>query len=149
MNQQAAPFTLTSTAFAEGAPIPREFSCQGEEVSPPLSWAGVPSGTAALVLFVDDPDARGYVHWVVLDLPGEDGALPRGVKATDEWPKQGGRGWRGPCPPSGMHHYRFTLSALAAPLGLPNHADPAAVQAALASATILGTAVLTGTYRRI
>ena len=58
----SAAFTLTSTAFTEGGAIPTEFSCDGANVSPPLSWAGVPAGSAALVLVVDDPDARGFVH---------------------------------------------------------------------------------------
>ncbi len=114
----------------------------------------MPAGTAALVLVVDDPDARGFVHWLALDLPGgAAGSLPGAVAANAPAPQQGrndfGRvGWGGPCPPSGTHHYQFALSALAAPLGLAGHPDGKAVQAALKSATILGQATLTGTYRR-
>ena len=118
-----APFTLTSPAFADGAPIPAEHSCRGADVSPALVWRGVPAGTSALVLFVDDPDGGDWVHWSVLDLPGVDGELPRGVAPSTEPPQQGRNdfrriGYGGPCPPSGNHHYRFTLHALAAPLGL-------------------------------
>jgi Raf kinase inhibitor-like YbhB/YbcL family protein len=149
----SAAFTLTSTAFAEGGAIPTEFSCDGANVSPPLSWAGVPAGTAALVLVVDDPDARGFVHWIVLDLPGTDGGLPQGVSPTADSPQQGttsfGKvGWGGPCPPSGTHHYRFTLTALAAPLGLPGHPAGSDVEAALGQANVLGKVVLTATYQR-
>jgi len=149
----SAPFTLTSTAFAEGGAIPKEFSCDGANVSPPLSWAGVPAGTSALVLVVDDPDARGFVHWIVLDLASSDGGLPQGVSPTADAPPQGttsfGKvGWGGPCPPSGTHHYRFTLTALAAPLGLPGHPSGSDVEAALGRANVLGKTVLTATYRR-
>ena len=147
-------FTLTSTAFAEGGAIPKEFTCDGANVSPPLFWAGAPAGTAALVLVVDDPDARGFVHWIVLDLTEVDGGgLIQGVPATADSVQQGttsfGKvGWGGPCPPSGTHHYRFVLTALAAPLGLPGHPSGADVEAALARANVLGQVVLTGSYRR-
>lgn len=147
-----AGFTLTSPAFTDGAPIPTEHSCRGADVSPPLGWHGVPAGTAALVLLVDDPDARDWVHWSVLDLPAADGELPRGVAPSADLPQQGrndfGRvGYGGPCPPSGTHHYRFTLYALAAPLGLAGSPDGTAVRAALRAATVLGRASLGGTFR--
>jgi hypothetical protein len=143
---------LRSPAFADGAPIPIEFTCRGADVSPPLAWSGVPAGAASLVLFVDDPDGRDWVHWSVLDLPAVDGSLPRGVPATDGEPRQGrndfGRvGYGGPCPPSGTHHYRFTLYALGSPLGLTGHPDGATVRAALAKATVLARTTLTGTFR--
>lgn len=144
--------SLTSTAFADGAPIPAEFTCRGQDASPPLSWSGVPAGATALVLFVDDPDGRDWVHWSVLDLPARDGSLPRGVLSSADPPQQGrndfGRyGYGGPCPPSGTHRYRFTLYALAGPLGLPGHPDGATVRSALARATVLARVTLTGTFR--
>jgi Raf kinase inhibitor-like YbhB/YbcL family protein len=151
----AGPFILTSTAFAAGDAIPREFSCDGANVSPPLAWTGVPAGTAALVLLVDDPDAGDFVHWIVLDLPGADGDLPKGVAPSAASPQQGrndfgNTGWGGPCPPSGTHHYRFTLTALTAKLGLGGHPGGGAVRDALAGAKekVLGKATLTATYRR-
>jgi len=149
----SGPFTLTSPAFAEGGAIPPEYTCQGADASPQLQWSGVQEGATALVLVVDDPDARSFTHWLVLDLDPASGGLPKGVPASADPPQQGrndfGRtGWGGPCPPSGTHHYRFTLSALAAPLGLSGHPDRAAVNAALAKARVLGTVVLTGTYRK-
>lgn len=152
------PFTLTSPAFAAGAPIPRRCTCDGADVSPALAWSGVPAGTTALVLVVDDPDARGFIHWLVLDLPAPidiamAGALPGGVPPSASDLRQGrndfGRiGWGGPCPPSGTHRYTFTLYGLAAPLGLPGAPGGSAVVKALAGAAILGTAVLQGSYRR-
>ena len=147
-----ATFSLASTAFADGDPIPREYSCHGEDVSPALAWQGVPPGTAALVLFVDDPDGGDWVHWSVLDLAGVDGELPRGVAPSADPPQQGRNdfrrtGYGGPCPPSGNHHYRFTLYALAAPLGLAGHPDGSAVRTALTRATVLGRASLVGTFR--
>jgi Raf kinase inhibitor-like YbhB/YbcL family protein len=149
----SSTFTLTSTAFGEGESIPREFTCDGADVSPPLAWTGVPSGAAALVLVVDDPDARGFVHWIVLDLPGTDGSLPKGISPTADSPEQGRNGfgnvgWGGPCPPSGTHHYHFTMTAIAAPLGLPDHPSGQEVAAALAAADVLGQVTLNATYQR-
>ena len=158
MNESSSPtnsstFALTSTAFEEGGDIPREFTCDGADVSAPLAWTGVPTGAGALVLVVDDPDARGFVHWIVLDLPGTDGQLPKGVSSTADSPKQGRNdfgkvGWGGPCPPSGSHRYRFTLTAVAAPLGLTGQPSGEHVAATLAAADVLGEAALNGTYRR-
>ena len=144
--------TLTSTAFGDGDPIPREFTCHGADMSPPLAWRGVPQGTAALVLLVDDPDGRDWVHWIVLDLAAGDGDLAQAVSPSSERPQQGRNdfgkvGYGGPCPPSGTHQYRFTLYALAAPLGLSGHPDGAAVKQALGRAKVMGKATLGGTYR--
>ena len=105
------------------------------------------------MLLVDDPDARDFTHWIVLDLPGGDGSLPGGLAPSAASPQQGTNdfgkvGWGGPCPPSGTHHYRFALTALGAPLGLADHPRGDALRAALGEATVLGTATLTGTYRR-
>ncbi len=149
---QPTALTLTSPAFADGSPIPTEFTCRGRDVSPALAWRGVPPEAAALVLLVDDPDGRDWVHWTVLDLPATDGELPRAVAPTADPPQQGrndfGRiGYGGPCPPSGTHRYRFTLYALAAPLALPGHPAGGAVRAALRGATIRATVTLTGTFR--
>jgi Raf kinase inhibitor-like YbhB/YbcL family protein len=151
----ARPFRLASSAFAAGEAIPREFTCDGANVSPPLAWADVPAGTAALVLLVDDPDARDFVHWIILDLPGANGDLRKDIPPSTASPQQGlndfGKiGWGGPCPPSGTHHYRFTLTALSAKLGLSGHPGGGTVRDALAGAKakVLGTASLTATYRR-
>jgi Raf kinase inhibitor-like YbhB/YbcL family protein len=145
-------FSISSPAFAEDAAIPTEYTCKGADVSPELAWSGVPDGATALVLFVDDPDGRDWVHWSVLDLDPTSTGLPRGVPPSASSPQQGRNdfgnvGYGGPCPPSGTHHYRFTLTALAAPLGLDGHPDGAAVRAALRAATKLATSTLVGTFR--
>ena len=149
------PFRLTARAFIEGGAIPREYTCDGENVSPALSWSGVPAGAASLVLLVDDPDAKDFVHWIVLDMPATPpaGALPRALDGVKTPPRQGRNdfgdvGWGGPCPPSGTHQYRFVLYALAAPLGVAAGANGTTVRAALATATVLGQATLEVTYRR-
>jgi Raf kinase inhibitor-like YbhB/YbcL family protein len=147
-------FALTSTAFEPGGAIPKRFTCDGEDGSPDLAWTGAPDGTGALVLLVDDPDARGWVHWIVLDMAGtSSGALARGVGVSPDAPAQGrndfGRiGWGGPCPPSGTHRYDFTLYALAEPLSLPGQPDGGAVRKALDRANVLGKAVLEAKYQR-
>jgi Raf kinase inhibitor-like YbhB/YbcL family protein len=147
------PFTLTSTAFDEGGAIPRKFSCDGENVSPALSWEGAPDDTGAFALIVDDPDARDFVHWVVFDMVGsQSGALTEAVSASPDAPTQGKNdfgkiGWGGPCPPSGSHHYRFTLLALDGPLGLTGTPSADEVRGAAQGHT-LDEATLTATYRR-
>ena len=113
--QSGGPFALASTAFDEGGAIPREATCDGSDRSPALAWTGIPAGTVSLVLYLDDPDARGFVHWTVLDLPGDpsgSGSLAAGIDPAGDPPQQGrndfGRvGYGGPCPPSGSHRYRF------------------------------------------
>ena len=81
------PFSISSTAFADGGPMPAEYTCRGSDVSPDLTWTGQPAGTAALVLFVDDPDGRDWVHWSVLDLAPSMAGLPRGnAHSSNDWP---------------------------------------------------------------
>ncbi len=142
------PLTITSPAFADGAPIPVQYTCKGANIAPPLAWSA-PLG-AALVL--DDPDAVGgtYVHWIVIGIPPgpgstADGQTPAGGNTL---PNSGGQaGYTGPCPPAGTrtHHYRFTLYQVPATLQLPPGAvGPQAVQAITRAAT--GQAQLTGTF---
>jgi Raf kinase inhibitor-like YbhB/YbcL family protein len=133
----AGPFGLTSSAFAEGGSIPRKYSCDGTNVSPPLAWAGVPAAASALVLIVDDPDAHGFIHWVAFDIAvsGPTGGLAEGASTAAGAPSQGTNGfgkvgWGGPCPPSGTHHYRFRLLAVRQPLGLKGAPTADAVLAA-------------------
>ena len=148
----AQVITVTSTAFSEGGPIPARFTCDGVGERPPLTWDGVPGDAAALALVVDDPDApRGtFTHWVVLDLPADatglgPGALPGG--ATQAKNSGGGTSYYPPCPPSGVHHYRFTVYALVRPTGLPEGADlDPALRAVESGASARGR--LIGTYER-
>jgi Raf kinase inhibitor-like YbhB/YbcL family protein len=147
-----AAMTLASPSFGEGDPIPTRHTCDAEDVSPALSWQGAPAGTAAFALVVDDPDARGWVHWVVYDIPGgTTGSLPEGVRPNDRPPQGmtsfGRTGWGGPCPPSGTHRYVFTLYALSGRIGLSGSPTAAQVRAA-AEKLALAQATLTGTYTR-
>jgi len=146
-------FRLTSPDIAKGGTIPRRFTCDGEDVSPALEWAGAPDGAAALVLIVDDPDARGFVHWIVLDMSATaSGGLPEGVSTSPDAARQGrndfGRtGYGGPCPPSGTHRYVFTLNALDAPLTLAGTPGGRDVRAAM-EGHVLAETRLTASYTR-
>ena len=144
-------FELTSSAFHEGSLIPRRYTCDGHDSSPPLSWSGAPDGTKSLALIVEDPDAHGFVHWVAYDLSGAaNGSLPEGISSSPNAPPQGRNtfgkvGYGGPCPPSGTHHYVFRLLALDEELTLHGTPDAREVEAA-ARGHVLGQARLTGTY---
>jgi Raf kinase inhibitor-like YbhB/YbcL family protein len=137
---------LTSTAFDDGDPIPVENTCDGANEVLPLSWSGAPAGTVEFALIFDDPDAGGFVHWVVVGIPAAstalDDPLPRGAREgqTDA----GQSGYFGPCPPA-VHTYVLTLYALSASIDVGDEPTAAEVRAAAADA-MLGTAVLTGTY---
>lgn len=152
----ASPLTLTSAAFAAGAPIPQRFAYtgEGENVSPPLAWSGVPAGAQELALICDDPDAPSsepWVHWVLYGIPASASGLAEGetggaVAGQNGW---GEAGWGGPFPPPGhgVHHYHFKLYALDAPVGLaPGATKPALLQAI--EGHVLATAELVGTYER-
>jgi Raf kinase inhibitor-like YbhB/YbcL family protein len=119
--------TVTSTAFAADQPIPATYSCRGENVSPPLAWTGVPDGAREIALVVDDPDAPNgtFTHWVLFGLPPattslEQGQVPSGARQAKN--SRGHAAYDGPCPPSGTHHYRFTVYALEMPLDLADGA---------------------------
>lgn len=140
---------IRSEAFGEGEAIPSVHTCDGEDRSPPLAWQDAPEGTAAFALIVDDPDARGFIHWVLADIPGEVTSLAEGEGDSIGVPGRndfGRTGWGGPCPPA-EHRYVFTLYALSAPLGLAGTVDAVAVRGALGD-RVLAEATLTGTYRR-
>ncbi len=143
---------LTSSAFADDGPIPRRYGCEGANVSPPLGWSGAPAGTKAFALLVTDPDARGFAHWIALDIPGSATELPEGASGSIAAGREsrndfGRNGWGGPFPPSGTHRYVFELYALVAPLELRVSPSVADVRRTL-SGRILAQARLTGTYRR-
>lgn len=145
--------SLTSAAFHAGGSIPARFTCDGADTSPALAWSGVPDGTASLVLLVDDPDARDFAHWIAYAISPASTHLDEGAGAARAALAQGtndfGRvGYGGPCPPSGTHHYRFTLYALAEPLALSGSPRASVVRSALGKAPVLSQVTLTGTYRR-
>jgi len=117
-NKKPASLTVKSSAFANNAAIPSEYTCDGSELSPPLSWSQVPAGTKSIAILVDDPDAPmgTFTHWLVTGIPasttrlGKGAALPAGAIAEKN--DKGATGYAGPCPPSGRHRYRFHVYAL-------------------------------------
>jgi Raf kinase inhibitor-like YbhB/YbcL family protein len=153
--------TLTSSAFTDGGPIPSRHTCDGANTSPPLAWTGAPPNATSLALIVDDPDApdpaapkRTWVHWVVYNLPPNDGEFAEGV-AADTRPLgavQGvndskRRGFDGPCPPIGRHRYfhkLYVLDVMLPDLGAATKAD---VERAMAG-HVVAQAQLMGTYER-
>jgi Raf kinase inhibitor-like YbhB/YbcL family protein len=155
------PLALRSAALGEGAEIPRRYTCEGEDVSPPLEWSGVPAGAKSLALVVDDPDAPDpraprmtWVHWVLYDVPPAatglpeavaPGALPKGTRqGVNDWRRTG---WGGPCPPIGRHRYFFKLYALDASLGDLGTPTKAKLEAAM-KGHVLAQAQLMGTYEK-
>lgn len=140
--------TVTSTAFTDGGGIPSRHTCDGQDVSPPLAWTGAPEETAAFALIVDDPDARGWIHWVVADIPAGTTELAEGGRAGSEGRNDFGRnGWGGPCPPSGSHRYDFTVFALSEQTGLSAGFGADELRAAM-EGKVLAEGRLSGTYRR-
>jgi Raf kinase inhibitor-like YbhB/YbcL family protein len=145
-------FELRSTAFGDGEAIPRRHVCDGEDVSPPLSWSDPPEGTRSFALVVDDPDAPGgtFTHWLAWDIDPTAGELGEGKAAPSEGRNDFGQvGYRGPCPPPGHgpHRYFFRLYALGEPLGVQQGAGKADLERALDGRS-LATAQLMGTYER-
>jgi len=150
--------SLTSTAFAEGQPIPQKYTCQGSDISPPLIWTHAPANTKSFAIIVDDPDAPmgTWVHWVLYDLPAGTNALREDVAKTQSLAgnaKQGINdfhqlGYGGPCPPPGKpHRYYFKIYALDAMLDLQPGATKKEVEAAM-KGHILAEGQLMGTYQR-
>ena len=149
---------LKSSAFQNGAEIPRKHTCEANDVSPSLSWDKAPSGTQAFALIADDPDAPvgTWVHWVIYDLPGDTKELPEATatsEALSNGAKQGTNdfkkiGYGGPCPPAGLaHRYFFKLYALDAPTNLKPRATKQQLLDAM-KGHVLGEAELMGRYKR-
>jgi Raf kinase inhibitor-like YbhB/YbcL family protein len=144
--------TITSSAFSEGDKIPRLFTCDDKNVSPPLSWSGVPSNSVSLVIIMDDPDAPSgtWVHWVLYNLPGELSNLDQGAtgKGTDGKNDFNRTGYGGPCPPRGSNHrYLIKVYALDTRLDLKSGATKAQVENGMRG-HILAQGQLMGRYGR-
>jgi Raf kinase inhibitor-like YbhB/YbcL family protein len=156
--KRASSIELKSNAFPDGADIPRKHTCDGEDVSPLLSWNKIPPGTKAFALIVDDPDAPvgTWVHWVIYDLPADTKELAEGIAKTEtlaNGSKQGVNdfrrvGYGGPCPPPGLpHRYFFKLYALDEPTNLKPRATKQQVLEAI-KGHVMGEAELRGGYKR-
>jgi Raf kinase inhibitor-like YbhB/YbcL family protein len=150
--------TIRSAAFADGEAIPAQHTCSGADLSPPLTWEGVPLGTRSLALICDDPDAPGktWVHWVLYGLPAGTTLLPGGLPSDPELAdgsRQGvndfGRsGYGGPCPPPGApHRYFFKIYALEVELDLPPGASKRELLVAM-EGHVLDEGALMGTFER-
>ena len=153
--------TLVSSAFEANGPIPKLHTCQGRDVSPPLSWSGLPGGTKSLALIVDDPDAPDpaapkmtWVHWVLYNVPPTATGLAQGVKpkdlpagtleGTNDW---GRTGYGGPCPPIGRHRYFHKLYALDTVLPDLERPSKSRLEQAM-KGHVLGHFELVGTYQK-
>jgi Raf kinase inhibitor-like YbhB/YbcL family protein len=143
--------SITSPAFSHNTSIPVKYTCDGDNVSPPLVFSEVPEGTKSLVLIVDDPDAPvgTWDHWIVFNIQSSVGEMeenrePDGTGGNNSW---GRPGWGGPCPPSGEHRYFFKLYALDTMLDLPEGATKAEVETAMGE-HILARGELVGVYTR-
>lgn len=151
---------ITSSAFACGREIPVEFTCEGQDRSPPLAWTGIPAGTQTFALIVDDPDAPDpldpkmtWVHWILYNIPSGAGGLPAGVSSANlpagsqeginDWKRTG---YGGPCPPIGRHRYYFKLYALDGQLQVHQPTKNALEQAM--QGHYVGHAELMGTYQK-
>ncbi len=148
---------LKSSAFENNAEVPRKYTCDGADVSPPLTWSNPPDGAKAWALVCDDPDAPGgtWVHWVIYDLPADTTRLAEGIPTQESLPngaKQGVNdfkrvGYGGPCPPHGpAHRYFFKLYALDRPTNLKPRATKQQLLAAI-KGHIVGEAQLIGKYK--
>ena len=149
---------LVSSAFADGNEIPRRHTQEGEDLSPPLAWSGVPAGTASLALVVDDPDAPDpaapkmtWVHWIVFNLPPDTSRLDAGESHFPAGTRFGlndrhDTRWHGPRPPIGRHRYFFHLYALDTVLDLPGTPSRAQLDAAMVG-HVLAHAQCMGTYQ--
>ncbi|WP_426174857.1 YbhB/YbcL family Raf kinase inhibitor-like protein [Massilia sp. TWR1-2-2] len=150
---------ITSTEFDAGGPIPPIYSCDGNDLSPPLAWSGVPAGSKSLALIVDDPDApnpaapqRTWVHWVLYNIAPDAAGLEQGARQLPAGAREGTNdskrtGYGGPCPPIGRHRYFFKLYALDAMLPDLKPATKQQLEDAMAG-HVLAQAELMGTYHR-
>jgi len=149
---------FTSSSFQAEGNIPRQFTCEGEDISPDLTWKNAPSGTKSFALIVHDPDAPragGFTHWVVYNIPGKVTHLSQAAPKGEKLPGGGIQGkndfgqtgYRGPCPPSGTHRYYFYLYALDTELKLPSGATKDEVEKAI-KGHVLEKTELMGKYRK-
>ncbi len=145
-------FVLSSSAFSPGGEIPTTYSCDGSGTSPPLSWSHVPAGTVEVVLVITDPDAKGFVHWMVAGIPPTTTGVTAGVTPPGAVVLANGAGahaYAPVCPPAGQSHsYEFTLYPLKTASGLTADSNTNEAITTVATEATGTAAVLTGDYRR-
>jgi Raf kinase inhibitor-like YbhB/YbcL family protein len=152
-----AKLAVTSAAFEPGQPIPVKYTCQGDDVSPPLQWEGAPGNTKSFALICDDPDAPGgtWVHWVIYSLPSDASSMSENTDKSKILPGGAAKGrnsfekfgYGGPCPPAGKaHRYFFKLYALDTALAAEAGADKEKLLAAM-TGHIVAQGQLMGTYK--
>jgi Raf kinase inhibitor-like YbhB/YbcL family protein len=155
---ESTKLTVTSTAFEPGQAIPAKYSCQGDDISPPLKWEGAPARAKSFAIICDDPDAPGgtWVHWVLYNQPGATPSLPENTPILETLPNGAAQGrnsfekigYGGPCPPGGKpHHYFFRIYALDSMLTLQGRPGKAEVVTAMRG-HIIAEGQLMGTYQR-
>jgi Raf kinase inhibitor-like YbhB/YbcL family protein len=145
----AQAFTMTAP-WADGGAMDAQYTCDGKDVSPALSWTAPPQGTVELALLVTDDDAADFVHWAVAGIAPQAGGVAQGAKisgAVEGESSFGETGWGGPCPPAGKHRYRFALYALSQQAEMGKGFAPAALQVYTRTSSLSVTEV-TGTYER-
>jgi Raf kinase inhibitor-like YbhB/YbcL family protein len=150
---EVSSITVTSKSFPSNGPIPIDYTCDGKDISPQITWSSPPEGTKSLSLVVDDPDASSgtFTHWLVYNLPAETTSLAEGVDPSTQGAKIGLNDfdqvrYGGPCPPKmQIHRYRFHLYALNASLDLPDGANRARVDTAM-NGHVLGEGTLYGQF---
>ena len=155
--EEKVEINVTSTAFKEGQPIPKQYTCDGVNISPPLEWSGVTKTAKTIAIICDDPDAPvgTWVHWVLYNLPADKIGLIENTPATETLPGGGVQGtndfkkigYGGPCPPSGTHRYFFKLYALDAELSLKSGATKADLEKAM-EGHLVSQGQLMGRYSR-
>ncbi|MBI5962875.1 MAG: YbhB/YbcL family Raf kinase inhibitor-like protein [Chloroflexi bacterium] len=148
-------FEISSPAFKSGEAIPSDFSCDGRDISPALTWTDPPAGTQSFALIMDDPDAPmgTWVHWVLYNIPASTHDLKEGTPPIPQLSdgslqgktSSGSNGYHGPCPPSGTHRYFFKLYALDTMLSLSTNPDKEELLGAM-EGHILANAELMGTF---
>lgn len=155
--ETSQPMQIQSSVFEAEGTIPPKYTCDGQNVSPPLSWDDPPAETQSLALIADDPDAPSgtFVHWIIFNMPADVRSLSEGLPTGNTLASGGLQGqndfgqigFGGPCPPNGTHRYFFKLYALDTDLDLQPGASKADVVTAL-NGHIIGHAELIGTYSR-
>ena len=149
--------SVTSSAFKDGEMIPCKYTCDGDDISPPIDWSGIPADAKSVAMISDDPDAPGgtWIHWVIFNIPPQVKGLPENIpphKTLENGAIQGVNGshqigYGGPCPPSGVHRYFFKIYALDTVLSLKPGAAKKDLEEAM-KAHILAQGQLMGRYKR-